>query len=390
MQNAQPNAPLAQPATDAPDTPGGGLPVIPFAMSAKKHIEIGATHTVPNTSWAAGFTDSFDIPTFGYMSGVFLTLNATGGVNGSKTVATNPDAPWNIFANYQLTDVNGTPIINLPGYSLYLARLLGGYKPFRPDQSTYGFTAVSTGASGTGNFLMKHEAFTEFATDGLGCLPNMDASGKYHINLTYADPSVFYSLSAGEPGTLPSISVILELLARTSPPPADKYGHPQAQQPPSSGSVSYWTSQKATVLNGDNTIQLSRTGNVVRNHILIFRDANGSRANADSTGVTPPTIEFDYDAGVKYRARVDTLRQLNYEGYGFDMPSGVIAFPYTLDPDDTPGHEYGHEWLATSGSTLLQLKFTTSAAGTLEIITNDIVTPSQDIYSAAAMNVSGG
>jgi hypothetical protein len=362
---------------------------ISFGRAGKRAIRLGRTQTVGNTEWASGFTQTFDIPTFGYLAGWVLTVLGTGGVNGTKTVAANPDAPWNVFSNILYTDVNGTPLMSLDGYAFFLTRLLGGFFRSRPDQSTFGYSPISTGASGTGNFTAKFECMGEFGTDGLGCLPNMDSGAQYHVDLTYADPAKFYSGSAGEPGTLPSLSVINELYARTRPPSLDKSGRAQATQPPAAGTAQYWMSQTADVLAGDNTIQIKRTGNIIRNHYLIFRDGSGSRSGADSSGVTPSTLQFNYDAGIKYRARVDTLRQLDYEYYNFDVPAGVVAFPYTTDPDGIPGHEYGDEYLATTGSTLLELQFTSAAAGTLQIITNDIVAVSPDMYSAAAMNVAG-
>lgn len=390
VQNAQPNAPAVQAAAQANATPAAP-PVAPisFGRSGKRATRLGKTQTVVPANWASGFTQTFDIPTFGYLSAWLLTVAATGGVNGTKTVATNPDAPWNLFSNILYTDVNGTPLMSLDGYAHYLTRIFGGYKNYKPDQSAFGFNGVSTGAAGTGNFLAKWETYGEFGTDGLGCLPNMDSGAQYHIDLTYADPTVFFSGSAGEPGTLPSLSVQLEMFGRTRPPAQDKAGRVQATQPPASGTAQYWMSQIANVVVGENTIQIKRTGNIIRNHILVFRDANGSRANADSTGVTPSTMQFNYDAGIKYRSRVDTLRQLDYTYYGFDVPAGVIVFPYITDPDGVPGHEYGDEYLATTGSTLLELDFTSSAAGTLQIITNDIVAVSPDLYSAAAMNIAG-
>jgi len=84
-------------------------------------------------------------------------------------------------------------------------------------------------------------------------------------------------------------------------------------------------------------------------------------------------MEFDWDAIIRYKANTDTIRQENYEAYGFDVPAGVLAFQNVDDPDGFPGHEYGGMYLPTTGSTLLKLQFTTTAAGTLEVLTNDIV-----------------
>lgn len=380
-QNAQPNTPAVQAANQG--SSAASPLIVPFARAAKGHIEQGQTQTLASGSWTAGQVQQYQVPTFGYMSSLIATITGSGG-SGTATVTAAADAPWNLFSNVLFTDVNGTPIVNLDGYGLYLAMTWGGYRNYRYDQSTFGFTAIATGANASGNFKYKIEIPAEFATDALGCLPNMDASAQYRMNLTYNGPSSFYGVA---PTNVPSISTLLELNARTRPPQTDMYGNPQSTQPPSAGTVQYWTSQIFNLSSGQNTLQLTRVGNLIRNHILVFRDSGGSRANADSTGVTPTTIEFDWDAGIRYKMNVDTQRELNYLAYGWDVPAGVVVFPNTLDPEAIPGHEYGQQWMSTVGSTLLKLQFTNSAAGTLQVITNDIVPASPQVYSAPSMNI---
>lgn len=370
------------PAQAAAQSSGAAPMMVPFARAAKPHIEQGASIAI--NPWSAASQVPFQVPTYGFLREVDLTVTASGGVNGTKTVATSADAPYNIFNNVLLTDVNGTPIWNLSGYSSYLARLLGGYKIYRPDQSTFGFSAVSTGSSGTGNFKYKAELPLEFAQDGLGCLPNMDGSAQYRLQLTVTDPLTFFGgATANEPGTIPSLAILLEGRYRNRPAASDAYGNPQETQPPAAGTVGYWTSQIFNVTAGQNTWQLARVGNVIRNHILVFRDSSASRSGADSSGVTPTVIEFDWDSGIRYLVNVDTQRQANYELYGFDVPAGVVAFPNTGE-NGLQGHEYGEDWLPTVGSTKLTLKFTSSAAGTLEVITNDFVPAGAGVYGTAA------
>lgn len=387
-QNAQPNTPAVNAAQQSGS--GSSPQIVPFARAAKHHIEQGQTQVLTGSSWTSGQVQQYQVPTFGYLKSVFLTLTGASGANSSNNVQPAPDAPWNAWSNVLFTDVNGTPIVNLDGYALFVAMTYGGYRIFQYNQSQFGYTPVASGpgGQGTGNFKAKVEIPAEFATDGLGCLPNMDASAQYRINLTYNDPSTFYNGSSAKPSTtIPSLTTLLELNARTRPPSVDMYGNPQATQPPSAGTVQYWTSQTFTLSSGQNTIQLTRVGNLIRNHIFIFRDSNGSRSAADSTSVTPSVIEFDWDAGIRYKVNIDTQRQLNYQLYGFDVPSGVVIFPNTSDPNGMQGFEYGQQWMSTVGSTLLKLQFTNSAAGTLQVLTNDIVPASGQVFSAPLMNI---
>lgn len=383
VHNAQPNAPQTQVQGDG--TAKASPLSAPFIRGAKKQWLQGATQNLASAAWAGGSTQQFLIPTNGWLSELFLTVTGSGGVKGSATsVAPSADAPWDVFQQILISDANGTPMWNLPGYSSFLARLLGGYSPFRPDQSNFGYTPVdgtSGGGGGTGNFKAKFEFPVEFGQDGLGCLPNMDASAQYRIDLTYADPTKFYAANS-TPGTNPSLAALLELKYRGNPQGTDIYGNPQDVLPPANGTVQYWTRQVFNLVNGQNTCQLTRCGNIIRNHILVFRDSNGSRSGADSSGVTPTVLQMDWDATIRFKMNTDTLRQRNYETYGFDVPAGVIALPNTADPDGLAGFEDGNEWIPTVASTLLQFEFTSSAAGTLEVITNDLVAASGAIWTA--------
>lgn len=387
VHNVQPNGPNQQ------QMPSGGGPVsAPFVRAAKKQLLQGLSQTLLGTSWVSGFTQTFPVPTNGWLKRIWLTVTGSGGAKGGTvTVAGGADAPFNIFSSMILSDANGTPIWNLSSYSAQLARLLGGYENFRNDQSTYGFTPIdgtAGGGSGTGNFKIKIEIPIEFGQDGLGCLPNMDSSAQYHLDVAYNSPANFYNGSAQQPATLPNITTLIELEYRANPTSTDMYGAAQDTVPPANGTVAYWTRQIFNVVSGQNVIQLNRVGNIIRNHILIFRDANGSRSVADSSGVTPSVIEMDWDATIRYKANVDTLREMNYEALGFDVPAGVILLPNTTDPTGFTGHEDGNQWLPTVGSTLLQFQFTNSAVGTLEVVTNDIVAASGAIWAAPLKQIS--
>lgn len=390
LQNQPQNAPVQQNIAGAQQAQAPQM-MWNFDKSAIQHTEQGATQSLLGASWTGANQQQFLVPVYGYMRELVLTLTGASGAKGaSSIVAGGADAPWNLFTNINFTDVAGTPIINVPGYTAFLCRLFGGYKVFRPDQSLFGYTPLdgtANGGGGTGNFKFKEELPLEFGTDGLGALPNMDSSAQYRLNLTYASPSVFYNGSSQQPATLPNISALLELRARAKPGTTDRQGIPQAQEPPAKGTICYWSSQTFTVNNGQNTIQLTRVGNVMRAHILIFRDANGSRANADSTGVTPSVIEFDWDAGIFHKVNVDTQRLLNHELYGFDVPEGVIVFPYVTGPNNLQSGEFGNHWLQTLGSTLLKFQFISSAAGTLEVATIDFVPGSNAVFSAPAQSL---
>ena len=361
--------------------------LISFARAAKKHTEQGNTFTSA-PPW--GQKINSPLPVYGFMSGFYIVATGTGGA-ASVTVTANEDAPWSLFNNILFSDVNGTPIMNLDGYSAYLAALYGGYRVFRPDSSTYAYSAVATGASASGNFKFILPVFCEFSRDGMGSLPNMDASAAYRLQLV-ENPSTggggFYGTAPNT--TVPTVSITLELLGRAKPAAKDAFNNSQVTVPPAPGTVQYWTLQQFPVLSGTNTVIFNRVGNIIRNHILIFRaSSDGTRATAESGGVVPTVLEMDWDAGQRYVQNVASLRESSYQITGIDAPNGVIPLLNTADADYLYGAEYGEDWLPTVGSTKLQLKFTSTAAGTLYVLTNDIVPGAGDVYSAAAQELVG-
>jgi hypothetical protein len=366
--------------------------LVPFGRAAKRHAEQGVTQTVNPWAGTTSTQEQFLVPSYGYLVGVYLTIQALGGAGAATAAA---DSPWSILTNLLFADVNGTPIVNLDGYAAYCMRLYGGYRLFRPDlpgqtnlfavgQAATNFAPAifQNTIAANGNFRIPFEIFNEFSRDGLGVLPNMDASAAYKLTITIGAESAVYSVNPAT--TQPTLSNILEALMRGRPAQVDAYGNEQEQQPPSPGTVQYWTSQTFPVTAGSNTLILSRVGNLIRNHILIFRDATGTRALGETT-VMPTVLEFDWDAGQRYILNVTTFRQVAFELNGFDAPQGVVPIQNTTDPNGVAIAEYGDEWMPTVGSTKLQLRFTAGAAGSCQVITNDIVPGAADIYSVPAL-----
>lgn len=358
------------------------IDIVPFARAAKKHIETGSNFTTPSP-W--GGTIQADVPSYGFMSGVCITINAAGG-SGSATVTAKEDAPWSLLKNILLADTNGAPIFNLDGFSAFLAMKYGGIFLFQIDGSTFAFSAVVTGANASGNFKMKIYIWQEFSRDGLGCMANGDASAKYHLTLSLGAPADVYGVAPTNP---PTLTTTVELLARAKPNQIDAFGKSQQVLPPSPGTVQYWSAQSFTVNAGQNTHQFNRVGNLIRNHILIFRAvSDGTRATGE-TNVVPSSVEFQWDAGDILNCNVDTLRANAYALTGIANLNGVLPLLYTADTDSYAGSEYGDDWLPTVASTKLQLKYTAANAGTLLVITNDLVPGDGNIFAAPLMQIGG-
>lgn len=360
-----------------------GTALVPFARASKFHVEQGQVYNGIVVNAAAPGTYYFDVPTYGFLSALILTFTATGGTGVAAVYY--EDAPWSQVASITVYDVNGTPIYGpISGYEAYLIAKFGGYRLVGPDVSAL---ATQYAKPTSGNYKFFLPIFMEFGQDGLGCLPNMDASAKYRVQVILNSGTAAASgpVFTTAPTTYPTLSIQLEGLYRSEPPAVDRFGNNNSVAPPAVGTVQYWTKQTASPISGAQTLQLTRVGNVIRNHLLIFRDnADGTRATAEANDL-PTLFEYDWDTGQRYVANFNTLRFLVQQMELYDHPAGTLFIPNTADPDFILGAEYGDQWMATTGATKLVLRFTPANAVQLTILTNDIVLANQEGYHAAAL-----
>jgi hypothetical protein len=362
-----------------------GTAVVPFARASKLHVEQGQIYSGITITGAAPGTYYFDVPTYGFLSGLFFTVSATGGT-GSAAVYYE-DAPWSMIGSITVYDVNGSPLFGpISGHDAYLISKFGGYRLFGPDISSL---ASIYNKPTTGNFFFILPIFMEFGRDGLGCLANQDASAKYRVQVVLnsgaaaATGPVFTTAPTG----YPTVSIQLEGLYRSEPPAVDRFGSANSIAPPASGTTQYWTKQTASPISGAQTLQLTRVGNVIRNHLLVFRDtANGTRATAETSDMPLGAFEYDWDSGQRYIGNIATMRLLVQQCTGYDHPSGCLFFPNTLDPEWLALSEYGDQWMATTGATKLTLRFTPQNSVGLTILTNDIVMASPEAQHAAVLD----
>jgi hypothetical protein len=396
------------------DSPQGqakkGVPEVtvslPFARASKYHVEQGNLQSGIVLNTASPGTFNFPVPSYGFMTDLYLTALATGGTGAAAVYY--EDAPWSVIQSIALLDVNGANLWGpFSGYSLFLAAKFGGYRVFPLDGplagvQAYGPVVAGTGAGAaaignntlfftgtTGNFGFVLPLSIEFGRDGLGSLPNNDASARYNLSVQIASSTASATgpVYTTAPTTYPTLSLALELRARSVPPAQDLFGNQNSIAPPAAGSVQFWSQQTASPLSGAQTLQLTRVGNLIRHHILVFRDnANGTRATAETTDI-PPQIQMDWDANVRYVAFTSTYRQQTWMHSGIQVPAGVVWLPYTTDPDTLPIREVGDEWMATVGATKLTLRFTPAAAVQLIVLTNDFVATSPDVYAAGMLSM---
>ena len=333
----------------------------PFVRAAYEHVEPAddRSQQLDATSHQKG---PIDVPPFGFARYLVIDVQATGGAGGGA--AAREDSPFDVLQDIMVTDVNGRNIVGpFSGSDLYEANKVGGYVENVDPKDLPSYSAPDA----DGNFSFKLRIPFEITSkDGLGALPNMNSSATYKLAYAIAAASKVFSTDPAT--TLPSIRVRVYLEAWTQPGAADARGVPNIVTPPMPGTTQYWTKSQFNVSAGEQRVPLQRKGNMIRNLVLILRDASGDRDEAS----LPADLRLEWDGRILFNTSKRLLKDQFFERYGVALPDGVIALDFTHDADGKPGNENRHLWLPTSQATRMEFVGSFGAAGVLTILTNDV------------------
>lgn len=346
-------------------TPAAPSPVIPFVAAAHEHTEPMFDVTVAGGAppTAAAQLGPFDVPAFGYLRHIFIEVDASGGVLGAGALAA--DFPWNFISSITLSDVNGAPIFGpLDGYATLWANIIGGYAGGANDPRALPFYDATI------NGLFTFRIPVEIARhNGMGALANQNAAASYKLSITTAASTVTFATA---PTTVPAFRIRGWLEAWTLPNEVDVAGRPQAQLPPAHGTTQYWSQFVKSTGVGANTTQLPRVGNLIRNVLIIARTTAAGTPRSDTVFPDPPTLAWDARS-----LRNDTQTYI-IERMRSKLPdltardAGVFAYVFGDSDHGSIGDDDPTLWLPTVQSTRLELTGSSAAAGTLQVITNDI------------------
>lgn len=332
---------------------------IPFTAAAHLHIEQADLEVGLAIGAAQLQRPPKEIPAYGFLRHILLEVTFSGGTLGAGVLSA--DWPWNILQQVQLLDTNGAPIFGpLDGYALYAANKYGGYA-YKQDPK------LDTGYDGTinGKFFLRipieitrHNAY--------GSLANQNAANSYKLQYTVNNNAVFST----QPTTPPAVSIRAHLEAWSQPDVTDLAGRPQEREPVGHGTTQFWTSFAKQVGVGQNNLLFTRVGNLIREWIIIARNAAGARVDT----VFPDPFILQWDArnltGETQAARI----KLQEESY--QAPSvrdvGVFVFPWNTLVIGHAGDEEPNLWLQTVQASRIELQGVSAVAGSLQIITNDV------------------
>lgn len=358
---------------------------IPFRRATTYRAQTIAT-TGPQAMTASQQTVQITVEGSGYIYGIDLDVQAVAAGN-SATVAFDEDAPWNALASVIFSDVQGQ-LVNLDGFSLYLANLYAGYLTRLPsdsgDTSVYSATSGTPATGGSFRFHLWVPVGTNLR-DLIGLLGNQDRAMRYQLEDDIAASGDVYGTA---PTTLPDVTIRRTYHSFAVPGPVNGNGARQEQVPPKFGVLHYTTKNRnAAVPAGGSTVNhyLARLGNTIRVLILVLR-SNGSRATAESN--LPSSITFLIGDVPIFTETPAHRRSVMFQRYGFDAPDGVLVYDAIHDFFLRAGAELGDDYWWTNGLVNAQFEITYpsgfgSTNNSLDVITDDLQVPEGlDLYAA--------
>lgn len=370
-------ATTAAPAQKAPaDKDAKAVMTVPFVRAAVEHTEPMMDESRLVTA-ASQQLPPKDVPAYGFLRGLFIEVTATGGTGAAAVY--KGDGPLASLQDVALIDVNGAPMVGpFNGWDLGSVMAWGGYRKAgtSPEQHP-DYTAPTTG-----NFSYLTYLPVEInARDGLGCLANTNAASSYKFQCSISPTTSIWSTN---PTTLPTIRVRAWLDAWSQPAPFDLNGNPQQQEPPAHGTTSYWSKQVFPIVLGQNTPKTTRVGNLIRCLIFTNRDVSGVRNKTNF----PASFQTYWDTRLlKDRSPIVWRGEMAFR---YDRPAadeaagglktGVYVDDYFHEFDGKAGMEMRDGWLPTTPATRLEWQGTWGAAGSLELLTNDVSPVGEGVF----------
>jgi hypothetical protein len=359
-------------------TPGQAPAAAPaarkFRSGAQIHEERTQTLTaVPSATTTTPF--NVDLPAYGFLRGLWLLVDVTGGAGGGTAAVYQQDAPFSWIQTLQFLDVNSTPIdFQITGFDLAMIVKYGGYHAQGDVRQAFGFTQGGTG--GNSSFKLRIP-FELRKRDGLGSLPNKNNATAYKLLLTVAATTdVFSTAPAPTLPTLITIRVVMD--AWWEPEARDLKGRPQAQEPPGNNTTQYWSKLAIQHATGAVTHKLTRVGYLIRNLVMIQRNAaNTARAE----NIFPNPVTVIYEGQNKTIVDSDLIKQKMVQDFNYGvgaldavggLDTGVYVFNFNDDFGLQAGAELSRGYLPTTAATRLELQGNAGAAGVLSILTNDV------------------
>lgn len=354
------------------------------------------TATAPQISWRtatlkkASLLDTFNLPTAlggrrvwtvdskGFIGGIRLHVSGTATVSTGDAGA-NADWPWSMFNRVRFADSGAGTGKNLQGYNAYLAskyfqpydgRDLGNPRVSGSAAVDARIFAASVATAGTINPRFTLDLPVKcHDKDGLGVLPNQNASFVYSLEVDFETPANLFTTPANFAAT--ALQVQPEYDYYTVPSPVRGDGAQVAVLPPYIGVVRRVFDERMLVPSAQENRYKITTGNVCRNFILVTRNAAGARVN----GLTRAKLYYGDDTAM-FEATEQQLCTRVFQSFGEPPEVGVYPVAFTDDSDFGPGNDFNRDLLDTRNLSQLYFAITTAAGvSTIDVIHDELIVP---------------
>lgn len=360
------------------------MPLIPFFAASNEHTELFDDRTITTSAANPIQVGPIDIPAYGFLRHVWLRVDISGGTLGAGVLGYL--YPFNWLDQVTLMDVNGAPIVGpLSGEQLAIANIVGGYayRQDPRDDPNYVGTINGTFFVRVPVEISHHNA--------LGALANQNAASTYKLRYAIKVNAGASSPFSTNPTTSPTTVRVRALLeAWTQPAPTDPMGRPQATVPPRHGTTQFWTAQTRPISSGQNTINVQRVGNLIRNLVIICRNSSGVPVATQ----IPDPIRISLDArdlfsepgGYRTSHQFELIES---QQAGSAFPAGVLVYNFDNSVLGKAGDGSPAAYLPTVQSTRLDIIGNFAAAGSVDILVNDVAPVETDPATRYADTATG-
>jgi hypothetical protein len=363
----------------APAPAAPAVPSLRFTAGALNRVEGPHYDSTLTPGTTAQVYPLMEIPTGGWEREIYLAVSCTTASN-SATVAFQADGPWTALQEITFRDARGNTVIGpLTGYDLYLANKWFGYQ-FGTDAAlgpSYTATAGAGGTGGSFSFILPIP-LELIGRDAIGALANGASNTALRVNLTLAPSASIYSTA---PTTLAGVRVRAFHSAWQQPDNMSPAGMAYAQQPIGAGTFHQVTKTNYAYVASENRIALLRKGNPIRSMAFVFRNASAARVStATILGLNP--FQLFYEGSDLISASEDLIRTFMWRTNinGSTIDTGVLVLDWASDFDGKVGGELREQWLRTQPGSRLEVRFTSSAAGNVDVITDEVVPAGDLVY----------
>lgn len=342
---------------------------VPFVHAAHEHIEAVRIAAFNGLVTANQQFVNLNIPSFGFLRHLVIIVTTSGGTAGPGVLSL--DGPYILFSEVTLLDTNGAPIYGpLDGYSAFVSNKYGGYA-YQADPAAGPDALVAAANIINFSFILRVPVEINH-NSGFGSLGNMNSAASYKLRLGINTLANLYSTGVT---TSPTVNVDVYMECWTPPDAYDAFGRPQETEPPSHGTSQSWSKQTFTLTAGANQLLLTRMGNLLRNVVFVVRDAGGIRRTFANMP-TPLTLQWDsrqmFVEDIRIR-RLYMAERYQQAVSATSVETGVLPYSYMHDVLGHGGDGGVALFLPTVQATRFELDVTNALAGSVDILTNDVL-----------------